>query len=70
MIYETIELPFDEAVMLEAEQNMQRDMLVVGEHLGDFEEYKEEAEYLMREFKEGWIPEQEGHKLVKVQSCV
>lgn len=67
MEYETAYLPLEEAIALEAKQNMERDAKVLNEELGDVASYREEAEHLLKEFGEGWIPECEGHKLVKLK---
>lgn len=68
---ETVYLPLQEAIALEAKQNFERDQRVIGEDevMADvMEDYIEEAAWLM-ESGEGYHPEFPDHKLVKVLRC-
>jgi len=63
-----VELELAAAIELEARQNRERDLRVLGEEeAGDLALYIEEATYLLTEFGEGYQPEFADHKLVKVK---
>lgn len=65
--YETVYLPLSEAIALEAKQNQERDVKVLGEEDAcEFSIYEEEAKHLLETYGEGYVPEIEGHKLVFV----
>ncbi|WP_407305630.1 hypothetical protein [Acinetobacter sp.] len=65
--YETVELSLEEAVKLEAKQNKERDMRVMGEEDLDADDiYEEEARHLLTTLGEGYLPEYPDHKFVKL----
>lgn len=70
MTYQTVELPLQEAITLEVKQNMERDRRVMGAaEVPDEDEgiYREEAEHLLTTTGEGYYPEFDDHKLVRVK---
>lgn len=66
-----VELPFDEAVKLEARQNMERDIalgLESKENIQKFEAaYLEEAALVLKTYGAGYIPESSSACLVRVK---
>lgn len=70
MTCEIIELPLDEAIKLEATQNMERDRRVLGSREVDGQEsvYLAEAEHWLTTTGEGYIPDFTDHKHVKVKN--
>ncbi len=66
-MYETVELPLQEAIALEAKQNLERDQRVLPDETpDDLSLYREEAEHVLTTLGEGYIPDFPDHRLVKV----
>ena len=69
MKYEIKVLPLEEAIKLEAKQNIERDIRVLGDEEPDDEMeaiYEEEARTMLTEFGQGYYPEYPDHYLVQV----
>lgn len=61
-------LPLEEAIKLEAKQNMERDVRVCGDRITEDEKiiYEEEAREVLSRYGVGYDPEYADHFLVKV----
>lgn len=67
MSYEEIYLPLEEAVKLEAAQNLERDKRTLGDVAEEMEIYLEEARHILTTMGEGYLPDYPDHKLIKVK---